>query len=116
MSVDFYRLLTNLRTLVSALEARCTAAEARETSLRQTLEEERARNKTLKETLYEVTSRYENLQVGLGAGSSDVTTAESVRVSVRVQRNKYLALVREIDDCIAKLERSGWNANEWKTR
>lgn len=108
MSVDFRRLLTDLRTLVSALKARCTAAEARVESLRRELEEAQAHSRTLEEALRDVTTRYENLQAGLTAGGSgEGTDPEAVRASARVQRDRYLALVREIDDCIAKLERRG---------
>lgn len=106
MSVDFRRLLTDLRTLVSALEARCTAAEAREASLRRELDEAQVRGHELEERLREVTARYENLQSGLGAGG-ERADGEAARASVRAQRDRYLALVREIDDCIAKLERRG---------
>ena len=111
MSIDFRRLIAELRSLVAALEERCTAAEAREASLRNELERAQAHGDETEAQLRAVTARYENLQAGLRADGHALLDGgaagcgEAVEAAVRAQRDRYLALVREIDDCIARLER-----------
>lgn len=97
MSTDLRSLTTELRLLIGQLKNRCTEAEKREAELRQQVQEQQMTIGQLEQQLTELNTRYNNLRTGLCAtGSRPEQVAEL--------REQYLAMVSEIDACIAKLQ------------
>jgi len=95
MSVNIRRQLIDLRSLIVTLEERCTALKTQNTDLRNLIAEQRKQIEGLEILNRQLETKYRNLQIGVSAGHSpkEVTTI----------KNRFMAMVREIDDCIAKL-------------
>lgn len=96
MSVDFKRLITDLRTLVTCLKERCSIAENKIEQQKQEIEDLNNRIGQLEALNKELASKYQSLQEGmvLSSNSEEVTSL----------KDRYLALVREIDDCIGLMQ------------
>ena len=97
MRPDIRSLTTELRSLVSQLKRRCIEAEARVTDLQTQVNAQEATITQLQQQLAEVNTKYQNLQTGLAA------TGNRPEQVARL-REQYLAMVSEIDACIAKLQ------------
>lgn len=96
MSVDFRRLITDLRSLVMALKERCSSAERKVAQQQQEIADLNQRIHDLEALNKDLTSKYHSLQTGMTQGR----TAEEVSEL----KDRYLALVREIDDCISLMQ------------
>lgn len=96
MSVDFKRLINDLRTLVTCLKERCSIAENKIEQQKQEIEDLNNRIGQLEALNKELASKYQSLQEGmvLSSNSEEVTSL----------KDRYLALVREIDDCIGLMQ------------
>lgn len=92
MGVDFRKLINDLRMLVNSLMVRCTNAEEKLAERDLEIKNLKAQVEALNAEKTELTSKYNNLKEGAiqGQNPEDVTRL----------KEKYLALVREIDDCI----------------
>jgi chromosome segregation ATPase len=97
MSVDFRKLTTDLRTLISRLKQRCLEAEARVADLQRQLDEQQERIKQLEAEKAELDRKYQNLQSGLAATGGNPAQVEQLK-------KQYLAMVSEIDACIETLQ------------
>lgn len=96
MSKDLKSLTSELRALSAQLFQRCIAAESRATELEVALAGRDATIATLKQQLADVTSKYHSLQSGMTQVQDPAQVAEL--------KERYLAMVREIDDCISTLQ------------
>ena len=96
MSVDFRRLTTDLRSLVACLKERCSIAERKVEQQKHEIADLNARIEELETLNKEITSKYQSLQTGMAQGGS----AEELSGL----KDRYLALVREIDDCISLMQ------------
>ena len=92
---SFANLLERLRTQVLFLKARCSRAESEVLSLRQTLQEKEATIDSLQRSNQEWAERYKGLQAGTAMGASPE--------EIQQLRDRYLAMIREIDLCLSKL-------------
>ena len=93
---DFSQLLKDLRCQVTRLKERCAQAENRISELVEQDRENQVRIGELTAANQELTQRFQNLQASSTGRSADETEA---------LRERYLAMIREIDDCIAKLNK-----------
>lgn len=91
----FAALMEDLRRQIDLLKQRCIAAETEVTQLKQSQQVQQERIAELEQTNRELTDRYNNLQAGTASG----TSAEEIESL----RNRYLAMIREIDLCLSKL-------------
>ncbi|MCF0180567.1 MAG: hypothetical protein HUJ97_10050 [Bacteroidales bacterium] len=96
MSVNFSKLIGDLRMLVDSLMVRCTNAETKLAERDSEIENLKARIKDLETQKQEITSKYESLKAGAINGMNPEDMAGL--------KDKYLALVREIDDCISLMQ------------
>lgn len=96
MSVNIRRQLIDLRSLIVTLEERCTALRNQNTELLNRVAEQRKQIEGLESLNQQLETKYRNLQIGMSAGHSPEEVASL--------KNRFMAMVREIDDCIAKLE------------
>lgn len=96
MSVDFRRLIADLRSLVMALKERCSSAERKIAQQQQEIADLNQRIAELETLNKDLTSKYQNLQAGMTQGRSTGEISEL--------KDRYLALVREIDDCISLMQ------------
>ena len=96
MSVDFRKLINDLRMLVDSLMVRCTNAEEKVAERDEEIKNLKAQISQLEAERAEITSKYESLKAGAARG----VTPEDVAGL----KDKYLALVREIDDCISLMQ------------
>lgn len=96
MSVDFRRLTTDLRALVACLKERCSIAERKIEQQKSEIADLKNRISELESQKIDITSKYESLQAGMAHGGS----AEEITSL----KDRYLALVREIDDCIGLMQ------------
>jgi len=96
MGVDFRKLINDLRMLVNSLMVRCTNAEEKLAERDLEIKNLKAQVEALNAEKTELTSKYNNLKEGTiqGQNPEDVTRL----------KEKYLALVREIDDCISLMQ------------
>ena len=94
---DLRTLTTGLRELTGQLMRRCTEAEARVTDLQRQVEDLQAQLKGLEAEKDELNMRFQHLQTGLAATGRDPE-------QVALLKERYLAMVSEIDACIAKLQ------------
>ncbi len=97
MSVDFRRLIADLRTLIGQLKRRCLEAEARVSDLQRQIDEQQARIRQLEAEKAELDRKYQNLQSGLAATGGNPAQVEQLK-------KQYLAMVSEIDACIQTLQ------------
>lgn len=95
--VNLRTLTTELKQLIGQLKRRCTEAEDRVTVLQRQIEELQSRIDSLEAEKAELDTKYHNLQTGLAA-----TGREPAQVALL--KEQYLAMVSEIDACIAKLQ------------
>jgi len=91
----FGPLLENLRQQIELLKQRSLQAEARVAELEQLQAEQQDQYKALEEQNQALTEKYQNLQ----AGAAAATTPNEIEDL----RNRYLAMIREIDECIDRL-------------
>lgn len=84
-----------LKQQVELLKQRCVAAESRVSDLMSQKLQSQVRITELEMQNRELVSKYKNLQAGTASGRSNEEMTEL--------KNRYLALIREIDDCIEKL-------------
>lgn len=96
MSVNIRKQLIDLRSLIITLEERCTALRTQNTDLRNLVAEQKKQIEGLEILNQQLETKYRNLQIGMAAGHSPE--------EVESLKNRFMAMVREIDDCIAKLE------------
>lgn len=92
MGVDFKGLIADLRSLVICLKERCSIAESKLEQQKTEIESLQKQIAKLESDNREIMSKYKNLQTGMTQGRSAEEISEL--------KEKYLALVREIDDCI----------------
>lgn len=97
MSVNFRQLIADLRDLTEQLKMRCQAAESQVADLQRQLDEQRADIERLKADKETLQTKYDNLQTGLAATAGNPE-------QVALLKQKYLAMVSEIDACIATLQ------------
>lgn len=95
--VDLRTLTTELKQLIGQLKRRCTEAEDRVTDLQRQVEALQSRIAELEAEKEESDTKYRNLQTGLAATGRQPE-------QVALLREQYLAMVSEIDACIAKLQ------------
>ena len=95
---DFRTLTTELKQLIGQLKRRCTSAEARVTDLQRQIDEQEQTIDRLEAEKAELETKYRNLQTGLAATGRDPQQVAKLR-------EQYLAMVSEIDACIAKLQK-----------
>lgn len=96
MSVNIRRQLIDLRSLIVTLQERCTALRTQNIELRNQVAGQKKQIEGLKILNQQLETKYRNLQIGVSAGHSPEEMANL--------KNRFVAMVREIDDCIAKLE------------
>lgn len=84
-----------LKQQIELLKQRCISAENQMAELTSQKLQSEARVAELEAQNSELVSRYKNLQAGTASCSSNEEMTEL--------KNRYLALIREIDDCIEKL-------------
>ena len=96
MSVDFRGLTDDLRMLVACIKERCSIAERKIEQQKQEIAQLNSRIAELEALNEEITSKYQSLQAGMTMSGS----AEEVSAL----KDRYLALVREIDDCIGLMQ------------
>lgn len=96
MSVNIRKQLIDLRSLIITLEERCTALRTQNTDLRNLVAEQKKQIESLEILNQQLETKYRNLQIGMAAGHSPE--------EVESLKSRFMAMVREIDDCIAKLE------------
>ncbi|MBQ0056235.1 MAG: hypothetical protein KBT20_01150 [Bacteroidales bacterium] len=87
--------MEQLREQVGLLKERCVAAEKKVALLEQKSQSDEAKIVQLEQQNKDITEKYQNLM----AGAATATSPEEIE---RL-RNRYLAMIREIDDCIEKL-------------
>lgn len=92
---SFVALMNNLRQQVGLLKQRCKTAEEELTAQRQANADQEEEISQLKQANQELADKYKRLQAGVSMGSS----AEEIEEL----RDRYLAMIREIDLCLTKL-------------
>lgn len=96
MSVDFRRLTADLRSLVVRLKERCSIAEQKIEQQKQEIADLNSRIDQLEALNQEITSKYQSLKAGMATGESPD--------EVSALKDRYLAMAREIDDCIRLMQ------------
>ena len=99
MSVDFRRLTTDLRSLVACIRERCSIAENKVEQQKLEIARLNSSIEQLEASNKEITSKYQSLQAGMASGCGSAAEVSALK-------DRYLALVREIDECI-KLMQNG---------
>ncbi|MDO4496366.1 MAG: hypothetical protein Q4B58_00820 [Bacteroidales bacterium] len=84
-----------LKQQIEQLKKRCQAAEARIVDLNSQKLQSQLRVAELEQSNQELISKYKNLQAGAVAGLN--------RQEMAQMKARYLTLIKEIDDCIEKL-------------
>lgn len=97
MIADFRQLTTDLAALVGQLKQRCLEAEAHAAELEQQLAEQSAQLAQLKAEKTDIETKYRNLKTGVAAAGNNAE-------QVALLKEQYLAMVSEIDACIAMLQ------------
>ena len=90
-------LAAQLRTLIGQLKQRCLDAESQVAALQQTVAQQQAHITLLEEANATLEQKYQHLQIGLDA------TGDNTEALVQLKA-QYLAMVSELDDCIATLQ------------
>lgn len=88
-------LMEGLRRQVELLKERCITAETECNRLQEETQNQQNRIGELEKANRELNEKYQNLQAGTVQGAS---TEE-----VKILRDRYLAMIREIDLCLSKL-------------
>lgn len=91
----FAALMNGLRQQVILLKERCIKAETEVINLKQSSLEQQQRICELEKANEELTNKYHGLQAGTTAGASAKEIEEL--------RNRYIAMIQEIDSCLTKL-------------
>lgn len=91
----FGPLLDELCKQIAMLKKRCLDAEARVAELEQQHNDQQERIERLEAEKLALTENYQNLK----AGAANVATGEEIEEL----RSRYLAMIREIDECIERL-------------
>lgn len=97
MSVNLSRQTDDLRMLIGRLKQRCLEAEGRISELQKMLDEQQARITSLEEEKATLEMKYRDLQTGIAATGSDLQ-------GIELLKEQYLAMVSELDACIAMLQ------------
>lgn len=97
MSTELNQQLEVLNGLIDRLKDRCLQSEALARSLQQQVADLEARLAQSEAEKAELSTKYSNLQSGLAATGADAE-------KVQLLKEQYLALVSEIDACIATLQ------------
>ena len=97
MSVNLSKQTADLRTLIGQLKQRCLDAEARVADMQIELGRRQDRIDQLQADVDTLTTKYQHLQSGLAATGSDPE-------SIARLKEQYLAMVSELDACIAMLQ------------
>lgn len=88
-------LIADLKIQIEQLKSRCKAAEARVVELNGQKLQSQLRVAELEQSNRELATKYKSLQAGTFSAQ---TTSE-----MAILKGKYLTMIREIDDCIEKL-------------
>lgn len=97
MSVNLSKQTADLRTLIGQLKQRCLDAEARVADMQVELGQKQERIDQLQADMDTLATKYRHLQSGLAATGSDPEGIERLKA-------QYLAMVSELDACIAMLQ------------
>lgn len=97
MSIDLSKQTADLRVLIGQLKQRCLEAESRVADMQRQLTEQQQRLDALAAERDELDVKYRNLQAGAAATGSDPER-------IAMLREQYLAMVSELDACIATLQ------------
>lgn len=97
MSANFRQLTNDLQVLVDQLKQRCLEAEARVSELEVQLVEQQTQIAQLEADKADIETKYRNLKSGLAATQGDPAQVAQLK-------EQYLAMVSEIDACIAMLQ------------
>lgn len=89
------KLIADLKEQIEALKTRCQTAEARVAELNSQKLQSQLRVAELEQRNQELISKYRSLQAGTMSGNDNTEMAQL--------KAKYLTMIREIDDCIEKL-------------
>ena len=92
---NFGSLITQLREQIERLKQRCVNAETAVAALSIENRLQKQQIAKLTDDNKAITEQYQNLKAGTANGASPE--------EVEQLRNRYLAMIREIDDCIDKL-------------
>ena len=92
---SFADLMDKLCKQVELTKARCKTAEAEANLLRDKLAEKQFRIEELEKQNQELSQKYQGLQAGTANGASPEEIA--------TLRDRYLAMIREIDLCLSRL-------------
>ena len=97
MGVNLSKQTADLRTLLEQLKQRCLEAESRVSDLQQQLAEQHTRYEQLEAEKSALEMKYQSLQTGLTAIGNDPQQIDQLKA-------QYLAMVSELDACIAMLQ------------
>lgn len=89
------QLIADLKVQIGLLKERCKTAETRVAELNSQKLQSQLRVAQLEQSNQELLSKYRSLQAGMVSGQAPSDLA--------VLKAKYLTLIKEIDDCIEKL-------------
>lgn len=87
--------IADLKQQIELLKARCQSAEARVAELTSQKLQSQVRVAELEQRNQELAAKYRSLQAGTVSGQSATEMASL--------KGRYLTMIREIDDCIEKL-------------
>lgn len=97
MSVNLSKQTADLRALIEQLKHRCLEAEGRAAELQQQLTDMQQRLADAVAEKDALDTKYRNLQTGVSAAGSDPQRIAHLKA-------QYLAMVSELDACIATLQ------------
>lgn len=92
---SFAALIQELRKQVNLLKERCALAEAKAEELTEVNQLQQSRINELENSNEELTNKYQGLRAGTAQGASEE--------DLRKLQDRYLAMIREIDSCLSKL-------------
>ena len=92
----FAELMKKLLRQVELLKGRCIVAEEEATRLKKANQEQQAHIAELEQANQKLTDKYQNLKAGTATGGASAEEIQNLR-------NRYLAMIREIDLCLQKL-------------
>lgn len=92
---SFVALMNNLRQQIEMLKKRCIAAETALAEQKQANEDQQEKINLLQQANQEWADKYQHLQAGAINGTSPE--------EIEKLRSRYLAMIREIDLCLTKL-------------
>lgn len=97
MSEDFSQLTTDLQVLINQLKHRCLEAEARVKELEILVAQQQDNITQLEAGKTDIETKYNHLRSGVAATQGDPAQVAKLK-------EDYLAMVSEIDACIAMLQ------------